>query len=440
MFGHRPSALVGRLITNLLPTAGDVDTDQHKLLGLAAAAEGRKADGSQFPVAVSISKVRIEGEPLYLAIVHDLTPLADARRQAEESSRAKTAFLRHMSHELRTPLNGIIGMAALLRQTRLDADQQKLLASLAQSGEALLAVVDHLLDFSRLEAGEVRLERRPFTVRETVAEAAAPMAALARAKGIRLTCNVADDVPGQLVGDPGRLRTVLGCLVANAVKFTPSGEVSLRVVLELDEDDGLYHLGFSVRDTGDGIGLAERDRIFLPFEQGPGQVGGVGLGLAIATRLAALMNGKITVDSTPGQGSTFLLRLPFETAQGGKGPLPVLVVMADAAERAALQEVLHGLGLKPAGVPTGKAALAELMRAQVQGEPYGMVVVEETLADADAGEWVRQLQTRAGWAGTVVMLKEGEGPSPEGVTAVLDRRAPSSRLGGMVARHAAAAV
>ncbi len=436
LFGYRAAGLRGKLLERLVPHASlNMETNTHRVFGVAAAVEGRRIDGTTFPVAVSISKVRIEGQPLFLAIIHDMSDLAEARRKAEDSSRAKTAFLGHMSHELRTPLNAVLWAGEVLRGGEMTPEQQRLLATLTQAAEALLATVEQLLDYSRLESGEVRLERRPFAIRRVLNEAAAPLAPLAKSKGLRLAAHVEDGVPPEIVGDGQRLRRVLHCLAGNAVKFTESGEVIIRVTAPASVPPTLC---INVSDTGLGIDPAQHGRIFQPFEQAaPGTTPGVGLGLAIASRLAALMGGAIGVDSTPGQGATFRLVLPLEVPTSAGGPRPVLVILGDAAERAQLQEVLHGLGLRTAGAATGRAALAELMRGLVDGEPFGMVVLEENMPDADARAWLRQMRGGCDWGGPIVLLQDGHaGFLPEGVTAALDRNgADAPAWAELLGRH-----
>ena len=430
----------------MLPAAplGEVGTNTYQILGVAAAAEGRRKDGTVFPVAVSISKVRVKGQKLYLAIIHDLTELAEARRRSEEASRGKSAFLRHMSHELRTPLNGILGMASALSDSGLDPVQARLLGHLAESGESLLATLEQVLDFSRLEAGDERLESRPFSLRKLLAEAVAPLAPLAAAKGLRLGWHADDAVPDTLAGDPRRLQAILVCLLGNAVKFTAQGEVALRVrdasVYSLkDAGASACDLRFSVKDTGTGIPPDEQQRVFQPFNQGAGQPGGVGLGLSIASRLAVLLGGELSVESEPGQGTTFHARLPFAPVK--QASRPVLVALRDAAERRAVENVLRGLGLLPTGVSSGRAALAELVRGMVEGAPFGLIVLEHDLPDAPSDDWLGQLSGRSGWDGPVLLLHDDCPPEfqPACVAAALHRREAGSRLGDLVGRHLAPA-
>lgn len=432
MFGYAPGRLAGMPLVALLPEAplSAVHTNTAKVLDAAAAAEGRRADGGRFPISVSLSKVRLEGKPLFLVIIHDLTALVEARRQAEEAGRARSAFLLNVSHELRTPLSEVLGLVGLLAQTGLTPQQQGLVATLSQSGESLLSTVEQLLDFSRLGLGESPPERRAMAVRQVLCEATGPLATLARARGLRFNCVADDEVPLQVQGDPHRLRAVLACLALNAVRSAASGEVTVRVARNAPgpNEGGQCLLSFTVSDTGPG-----------PTAQ-DGRPGG-GLGLSIATRLVSTMGGSLSLDASPRQGSMFRVVLPFGSATEAPGPLPVLVVLADAAERAALESALAGLGLSAVGASTGKAALAELLRAVVSGRPFGLVVLEEQLAgwEGSAEDWLHQARGRSDWRGGVLLLRDGEPPGgnrPAGVTAVMPRHEAPARLGELFGRNA----
>ncbi|MBY0229538.1 MAG: PAS domain S-box protein, partial [Gemmataceae bacterium] len=419
MFGFRQGEFAGLPIKRLLPAAplGDVGTNTYQILGAAAASEGRRKDGSAFPVAVSISKVRVEGQKAYLAIIHDLTELAEARGRAEEASRAKSAFLRHMSHELRTPLNGILGMASALADSALDAAQRTLLDRLAHSGEALLALMEQVLDFSRLETGDARLESRPFSLRRLLASSVDALRPVAAGKGLGLCWSADDSLHDARSGDPQRLRAVLACLLGNAVKGAQEGEVVLSVgeaAYALAGEKRPAGLRFTVR----GAGRAEAD----------------GLGLGIAARLVALMGGELAAE-----GGAFHVRLPLEASRSAGRP--VLVALGDAAERRAVENVLRGLGLLPTGVSTGRAALAELARGVVEGVPFGLAVVEWRLPDAPSDDWLGQLLGRSGWDGPVLLLHDGDEPAyqPACVREALHRRDAGERLGELAARHLARA-
>ena len=241
----------------------------------------------------------------------------DARRAAEAANRAKSDFLAHMSHEIRTPLNAVIGLTSVLKNARLEPRERHHVETIEHSGRLLLALISNVLDFSRIEAGSVPLEARPFDLRSAVRASVELVQQQALDKGLKITARVDDSLPIAVVGDPTRFLQILWNLLGNAIKFTAEGEIQLRVMG--GESELGPRLRIEVEDTGIGIPQDRQERIFDTFQQADvsttRQYGGTGLGLAIVRRLLDLLGGEIRVRSRPGRGSTFTVELPLEEAE-----------------------------------------------------------------------------------------------------------------------------
>lgn len=304
----------GRLSQRVKVThGGDLRALGEGINQLAAALENAR-DEMQHSVDQATQDLRETLETLEIQNIQ----LSTARRQAMEANEAKTQFLANMSHEIRTPLNGVIGFIKLLDRTGLTQKQKDYVSTIRQSSESLLVIINDILDFLKLDAGKLELERRNMNLRDLVEDVLDMLAPMAQEKSLELVALVYEDVPLQVIGDPLRLRQVITNLVNNAIKFTDKGHVVVRIASE-GQSSSRHRIRLAVSDTGPGIARDKQRSLFRAFNQADASTsrrfGGTGLGLVICQRLVQRMGGKIEVESVEGDGSTFAVLIDFELAE-----------------------------------------------------------------------------------------------------------------------------
>ncbi|GAA5317354.1 MAG: hypothetical protein AseanaTS_25590 [Candidatus Pelagadaptatus aseana] len=423
LFGYDKQALIQQSIDQLVPEAIRHNHASYRQQYLAGTRQklmdeerpdlmARHSSGTLIPVEINLASIKSGDRTFPIASVRDVTErkklersLRKAKEEAEKASRKKSEFLANMSHEIRTPMNAVLGMASLLKDSKLSAQDSQYLDILSSSGETLLSVINDILDYAKVSEGKVVLDPSPFNIREFVNNITTPYR-IEHQGHITITDTIDADIPEQLIGDSARLNQIINNLLSNACKFTQEGEVNLNVVITAKTESRLV-VAFNVCDTGIGIPADKIEKIFAQFEQADTSTtrlyGGTGLGLAISRKLANIFGGDITVSSTPGKGSCFTATIPLASVTTDTQPksltppselsdlagMQVMLVEDNSVNIKVASALLNRLGVSCDVAHNGLQAV-ELYRRS--GEKYQAILMDCDMPIMDGFEATRMIR------------------------------------------------
>jgi PAS domain S-box-containing protein len=429
LFGYSEAELIGQHISSVIPSQELWERVQHAyILGhsdLLLNAEvncATQMGKAQTTIAFSCSAINSGDLHDFIYIGRDITELKQAedklkaaRSIAESASQSKSLFLANMSHEIRTPMNAVLGMTELLLDTSLSHEQRDFVESIRSSGDALLNLINEILDLSKLEAGEMQIESLEFDLRNCAEEVADLLAPQAQIKGLEIVNSIERNVPVRVLGDRNRIRQVITNLLGNAIKFTSTGEVTLRleVIARSKKTDTIR---FSIIDTGIGISSEQQHKLFQPFSQVDAsttrQYGGTGLGLAICKQIVELMQGKIGLESNVGKGSSFWFAIPFERPvdqvqpqrQHSLAGKRLLVVDDNANSRCAIRQLATSWQSQVDVVASGTEAIASLRKSLSEQSAYDVVLIDLDMPELDGIALGQQIKSIAEFATLPLIL------------------------------------